>query len=481
MAKPELAKLTLAKPWDLIVIGGGSAGLTAATMGGRVGARTLLVDKEALGGDCLHHGCVPSKAFIRCGRAAHEVRNAGRFGVAAGDVSLDFAASMDWVRSCIAEIARHDSVEAMAEVGVQVAMGGAELVSATAVRVGGERVETAKHIIICVGSGASAPPIPGLDRVDYLTNETVFNLRERPARLGIIGAGPIGVELGQTFARLGSEVTIFEMDNRPLGQDDEELTGILATELQKELTLSLSTGVTSVAQDGEEVVVQYEREGVSGSYRCDRLLVAVGRRAALPGLGLGVAGVATERGRITTDARLRTSVPNIYAAGDCVGPFQFTHFAEAQARVAARNALFYGWQNFGAPNVPWVTYCSPELAHVGLTEAAARAADDDVVVYRYRYDHLDRAICEGQTAGMAKLVANKRGVILGCSILGYAAGEAIANVVLAMDHGVNVTALGNSIFAYPTMSRVVRRLSDRKFMEAGVNPLVARWFGRYSG
>lgn len=244
----------MAKPGDLIVVGGGSAGLTAATMGGRVGARTLLVDKEALRGDCLHHGCVPSKAFIRCGRAAHEVRTAGRFGVSASHINLDFAASMDWVRGCISAIARHDSVGAMTAVGGEVAMGGAELVSATEVRIGGDRVETAKQIIICVGSGASAPPIPGLDGVDYLTYEPVFNLRERPARLGITGAGPIGVERGQTFARLGSEVVIFEMAERPLAHNDEELTGLLATELQRKLTLSLSTGVTSVPQDGAHVV-----------------------------------------------------------------------------------------------------------------------------------------------------------------------------------------------------------------------------------
>jgi pyruvate/2-oxoglutarate dehydrogenase complex dihydrolipoamide dehydrogenase (E3) component len=468
--------------WDLIVIGGGSAGLTAATIAGRVGAKTLLVDKTVLGGDCLHHGCVPSKALIRCARAAHEARSGARFGVNAGDVQVDFAKSMAWVKHTIDHIGAHDSVEAMNAVGVEVAFGGATFEGPNTIRIGADRVEETSRTVICVGSNAKAPPIAGLDAVGYLDNTGIFALTERPARLGVIGGGPIGVEMGQSLARLGSQVTVLQRGERVLGHDDPELTGRLCALLAKELDLKLSASVTSVSPGpGGTKRIHYDQDGESRHIDVDEILLAVGREASTPGLGLEAAGIETERGRIVVDDALRTTASHVFAAGDCVGPFQFTHFAEAQARIAARNALFYGSTAFKAPHVPWVTFSEPELAHVGLTEAQAGELHDDVRVYRYEYDRLDRAICEGETAGLGKLVALKDGTILGASILGPAAGEAIASIVLAMDQGISIQDVGKSIFAYPTLSRVVRRLSDERFLDVGVSRFVTRWFSRFEG
>lgn len=474
--------------WDLIVIGGGSAGLTAATIGGRVGASVLLVDKTALGGDCLHSGCVPSKALIRCARAAHEARSARRFGVRVGEPQIVFEDVMVHVRGAIAHIGEHDSPKALESVGVQVAFGGAELVaglaSEAAVRIGGERVEEARRIIICVGSRSAPPPIDGLDEVGFIDHVGVFQLSRLPARLAVIGGGPIGIELGQAFARLGSRVTILERADGILPRDDRELADRLLARLKDEVEVRLGVLTTRVERNVAAAckTVIYEQSGVEHRVDCDEILVAAGRRASLTGLGLEAGGVETDRGRIVVDRFLRTTAPSVYAAGDCVGPFQFTHFAEAQARVAARNALFRGRKAMKArPNVPWVTFCDPELAQVGLTEAQARETHPDARVYRYPFDRLDRAVCEGSTDGLAKLVATPKGRILGASILGHGAGEAIANVVLAMDAKRSLSDIGSGIFAYPTMSRIVRRLADEPFLSTGVSPAVARWFGRFHG
>lgn len=467
--------------WDLIVIGGGSAGLTAATIAGRVGASVLLIDKEALGGDCLHTGCVPSKALIRCARVAHQARHAARFGVDVGPVTIDFGRVMDHVAGSIAHIAVHDSPDALAAHGVEVAFGGAELLSDTRVRIGGTREEEAKRIILAVGSHAHPPPIEGLAQAGYLDHVGVFALRERPQRLVVIGGGAIGVELGQAFARFGSDVTLLELGDRLLPRDDAELAGRLAELLSREMTLRFGAKTTRVeARDGAKVV-HFEVNGEAQQVVCDELLVAVGRRANTDGLNLKAAGIKTDRGRIVVDQYLRTSSHQVFAAGDCCGPFQFTHFAEAQARLAARNALFVGRSAFGRPNVPWVTFCQPELAHVGLTEAEARPLHPDLRVHHYAYERLDRAVCDGDTDGLAKVLTNTRGTILGASILGPGAGEAIAPVVVAMDAGRSLQALGGSIFAYPTLSRVVRRLADERFIEDGVSPFVARWLSRYDG
>ncbi|MFT5433268.1 MAG: pyruvate/2-oxoglutarate dehydrogenase complex dihydrolipoamide dehydrogenase (E3) component [Myxococcota bacterium] len=466
--------------FDLAVIGGGSAGLTAATIAGSLGARVVLIDKQRLGGDCLWTGCVPSKAFIHCARLAHQSQDLERYGLGSGAVEPDFARVMDYVHSVMATIAEHDSPNVMSEHGVETRFGGATYESPTHIRVGGANPEVieAKRSIIAVGSHAASPPITGLADVDPLTNESVFQLKELPRRLAVIGGGPIGVELGQAFARLGSRVTILQRGASILDKDDPELTAILAEQLRLELDLRVGSSVGGVGvADGAQYVDFTDSEG-EHRLEVDRILVAVGRRSNAGSLGLEAAGVETNRDYVVVDDYLKTSASNIWAAGDCTGGPQFTHSAEAQARIAARNALFVGRSKYGT-NIPWTTFADPELAHVGLTEAAARAQDPTVHVYRYPLDRLDRALCEGNTRGLAKLVATASGEILGASILAPHAGEMLPSIVLAMDQGVSVKELGNTVFAYPTHGRMVRRLTDERFLEHGVSGLTKTLFGRF--
>lgn len=460
--------------YDLVVIGGGSAGLTASIIAGTLGARVLLVDKTRLGGDCLWTGCVPSKALIRCARAAYEARHLGRFGVHVDSVRTDFRQALDYVHDVIETIAHHDSPESVTQHGVEVAFGGARFIDENTLQIGADRMVKAAKTIICVGAHGAPPPIPGLADVDALDNTSLFSLPALPPRLVVIGAGPIGLEMGQSFARFGSKVTVLELADRILRHDDAELAELLAGRLGVEFTLRLGIAI-------ERIETDFVRLKTGETVPFDRLLVAAGRRPQLSGLGLEAAGVELHRGLIKTDSRLRTSAPTIWAAGDCVGPYQFTHTAEAQAQVAVRNALFIGSTQYAPKAVPWVTYTDPELAHVGLTEASAREQHGDIRVYRYPYERLDRALCEGDDFGLAKLVADPKGRILGASILGHAAGEAISNVVLAMNSGTRVDALAGQIFAYPTMSRIVRRVSSERFFAEKVPVWQRRWFGQFEG
>jgi len=468
------------KHYDLAVIGGGSAGLTAAAIAGRVGAKTILIDKERLGGDCTHYGCVPSKSLIRCAKVAHTARHAHRYGTRTAQVEVDYGRVAEYVREAIAEIESHETPEIVAQQGVEVAFGGARFLSATRIQVGEREIE-ATNSVLAVGSGAFAPSLPGLDESGAIDHVGLFELNVLPRRIAVLGAGPIGMEMGQALARLGAEVTILQRGERILKRDDEELADLLAGYVRDELRLVCNARVREArAAHGVKQIV-YEADGKEATLDCDAILVAVGRKPHLEGLGLEAAGVAcTERG-VIVDAKLRTTARNIWACGDCTGSMQFTHFAEAQARVAARNALFLGSQSFEPARTPWVTFTDPELAHVGMTEAEAGAAHEKVEVFRYPYEKLDRAICEGETHGLAKIVTAPSGRILGASILGPRAGEAITEVVIAMNAGITLQKLSSFVHPYPVMNRIIRRLGDERFLARGVGTVTRKLFGRYRG
>ncbi|MBW2263174.1 MAG: FAD-dependent oxidoreductase [Deltaproteobacteria bacterium] len=467
--------------YDLAVIGGGSAGLTAATIGGRVGARTILIDRTSLGGDCLHHGCVPSKALIKSASVAHAVRHAADYGISAQEPVVDLEKVMAHVRSAIETVGVNDSPEAMRERGVEVALGGARFLSPTSL-MAGDREIRADNVIVSVGSRAFAPPIPGLEEAGFIDHISLFDdLRVLPPRLVVIGGGPIGVEMGQAMARLGSRVTIIEGGPRVLMRDDAELAVLLLGYLREELDVLTGSRVKGVSAAGGVKTVVFERDGKEETIECDEILVAVGRRPNLESLDLDRAGVRTnERGIIVDDA-LRTSAKNVWACGDCVGSYQFTHFAEAQARVAARNALFKGAKAFKETWIPWTTFSSPELAHVGLNEEQARAQAGPVHVYRFEYEELDRAVCDGTARGLAKIVTDRGGHIIGASLLGPLAGEAITEILVAMKAGMTLEKLAQVIHVYPTMNRIVRRVADQPFLEKGVGEWTKKLFGRFKG
>jgi pyruvate/2-oxoglutarate dehydrogenase complex dihydrolipoamide dehydrogenase (E3) component len=462
--------------YDLVVVGGGSAGLTAAAFAGRVGARVLLADRERLGGDCLWSGCVPSKALIRCATVAHTARRGRDYGVLA-DPAVDFPGAMAHVRGAIERIATSDSPEALAARGVETAFGGARFIGPRRLRIG-DRVAQGRSIIIATGARASPPQIPGLDETDYLDHVSLWSLAELPRRLAVVGGGPMGVELAQAFARLGSEVTLVQRGTRILPRDDAELTGLLRGYLEEELTVLCDAVVVSARRRGAEKVLTVRTAGLEHDLVCDEVLIATGRQAAVEGLDLQVGGVhATSRG-IEVGASLRTSAAGVYACGDCIGGPQFTHVAEVQGRVATRNALFRGRTRF-ARTLAWTTFTDPELAQVGLTEEQARERGADVRVHRFDYGDLDRAVCDGETRGRAKLVCDRHGRILGASLLGSRAGEAASELAVSVDHKLTIRRLGASIHVYPTFSRIVRRLADQAFVSDGISPRTLRLFARF--
>lgn len=472
----------------MLVIGGGTAGLVTAAGSAGIGARVALVERARLGGECLWNGCVPSKALLAAAHRAADVRGASRYGVHAGAPQVDMAEVRAYVRAAQARIAPHDSPERFRSLGVDVIEGDASFTGPMAVSVDGRPIG-AKRIVIATGSSPAIPPIPGLDAVPYLTNETVFDLAERPATLVVLGGGPIGIELAQAFARLGSAVHVVEAGPHILAHDDRELADLLAARLEAEgVRLHLGCTVTRVARgaDGAGVELTATRSHGAGeagplALRGDALLVATGRRPRLESLHLERAGVASTKDGVTVDAGLRTTAARVWAAGDCVGPLRFTHVAEYQARLIVRNAFFPFTSAVDYSGVPWVTYTDPELAHVGLTEAEARARHGDSLrVWRRPFSEVDRAVTDGTTAGMVKLLTIGRGRIVGGQILGAGAGNMIGEITLAIKHGLSASALGNTIHPYPTYPDAIRQAADQysRSRFTGLVKRVVNWYVR---
>jgi pyruvate/2-oxoglutarate dehydrogenase complex dihydrolipoamide dehydrogenase (E3) component/uncharacterized membrane protein YdjX (TVP38/TMEM64 family) len=440
---------------NLIVIGAGAGGLVTALIGATVRAKVTLIEKGEMGGDCLNTGCVPSKALIRSARAAHEIRTAAAFGIAPAEPQVRFGEVVERIHRIIAEIAPADSVERYTRLGVDVRKGHAVLVDPWTVEIdGGERL-TARAIVIAAGGEPSVPDIPGLAESGYLTSDSMWAaLRGReavPARVAIVGGGPIGTEMAQAFARLGSKVTQIEHGPRLLPREDEDASALVEAALREE-GVEILTGHEAVRVEAKRLIVR--GEGAETAIPFDEIIVAVGRKARLNGYGLEALGIETGKA-IAVNEWLETRFPNIYAVGDVAGPYQFTHFAAHQAWFAAVNGLFGHLRRFRADYrvLPWVTFTDPEVAHVGHNELSATEAGIAFEVVRYDLSHLDRALAEGANRGFVKLLVQPgKDRLLGATIVAAGAGEFIAELVLAMKHGLGLNKILGTIHAYPTFA-----------------------------
>jgi pyruvate/2-oxoglutarate dehydrogenase complex dihydrolipoamide dehydrogenase (E3) component len=479
---PGWVNPTPAKRYDLVVVGAGTAGLVAAAGAAGLGARVALIERHLLGGDCLNYGCVPSKALLRSARAAHHARSAAAFGVrGAGSLEIDFGAVMHRLRRLRATIAPHDSAARFAGLGVDVFLGPAAFTGRDTIAVAGQSLRF-KRAIVASGARPAMPPVPGLGPANGFTSETVFSLTARPDRLAVIGAGPIGCEMAQAFARLGCRVTVISRDRRLLPRDDAEAGGLLADVFVREgIALRLGASVLRVepAASGQRVV--FERGQGEETVEADAILVAVGRTPNVEGMGLEAAGIASTPAGITVDDRLRTGNPRVFAAGDVCSPLKFTHAADAMARLALRNALFFGRQRVSSLVVPWTTYTDPEVAHVGIgsTEASARGAS--VVTLTVALDTLDRAVLDGDTVGFARAhVEARTGRLLGATVMARHAGDVIGEFSLATTAGLTMEALSRTVHPYPTIGEVASKLGDawmRRKLTPGARRLLAAVIG----
>ncbi|GAB4466655.1 MAG: bifunctional TVP38/TMEM64 family protein/FAD-dependent oxidoreductase [Burkholderiaceae bacterium] len=451
--------------YNLVVIGAGSAGLVSAYIAAATKAKVALVEKHRMGGDCLNTGCVPSKALIRSAKLLSHIARSREFGIRHAAAEFDFADVMDRVARVVKAVEPHDSVERYTALGVECVQGNAKITSPWTVEVdtaSGRRILTTKSIVIAAGARPFVPPIPGIDAVGYLTSDTVWNLRERPQRLVVLGGGPIGSELTQAFARLGSQVTQVEMLPRILIREDPEVSELVRKRFEAE-GVRVLTGhqAKRFEVEGGEKILIAEQVGADGKGRdvriaFDALLVAVGRIANTEGYGLEELGIGTTRARtVETNAYLQTIYPNIYACGDVAGPYQFTHTAAHQAWFAAVNALFGRFKKFKADYrvIPWSTFTDPEVARVGLNELEAKEKNIPHTVTVYGIDDLDRAIADGEAHGFVKVLTQPgTDKILGVTIVGEHAGDLLAEYVLAMKHGLGLNKILGTIHVYPTLA-----------------------------
>jgi len=441
---------------NVIVIGAGSAGLVAALIAATVRARVSLVERHRMGGDCLNTGCVPSKALIRTARIADYLRRAPEFGLAPVEVSVRFPEAMERVQRVIRTIEPHDSVERFTGLGVNCIRGHARIVSPWEVEVDGE-VRSARNIVVASGARPLVPPIPGLDRQDYLTSDSLWDIRDLPARLLVMGAGPVGCELAQTFSRLGSSVTLVDMAPRVLPREDGDVSAHVAGVFARQgIDVRVNHRAVAFRREGDANSADFDYGGETVSLAFDRVLVAVGRKPNTEGLGLEELGIrAGDAGTVEVDEYLRTGVPTIFACGDVAGPYQFTHTAGHQAWYAAVNSLFGGLRKFKVDYsvIPWATFTDPEVARVGLNETDAAARGIACEVTRYDIDDLDRAIADGEAHGFIKvLTVPGKDRILGATIVGYHAAELLAEYVMAMKHGIGLNKILGTIHVYPTLS-----------------------------
>ena len=486
-ARKVYAKWQRPKSFDrnLVVIGAGSAGLVTAYIAAAVKAKVTLIEKHQMGGDCLHTGCVPSKALIRSARFLSHVKRSGEFGIRSATVEFRFADVMERVQRVIRDIEPHDSVDRYTALGVDVVLGRARIVSPWEVEVtqddGQKQLLTTRSIVIATGGRPFVPPLPGLDLVDYFTSENIWSLRERPGSMVVMGGGPIGCELAQVFARLGCRVTQVEMGSRLLPREDEDAAGLVTRRFLAEgIDLRLAhTAHRIEVVDGEKILVALH-DGREIRIGFDALLIAVGRQANLEGFGLQELDVATER-TVQVNGYLQTSFPNIYAAGDVAGPYQFTHTAAHQAWYAAVNALFDPFRKFRADYrvIPWATFVEPEVARVGLNEQEAKEKKVPYEVTIYNIDDLDRAIADSEAHGFVKvLTVPGKDRILGVTIVGEHAGDLIAEYVLAMKHGIGLNKILGTIHIYPTMAEANKYVAGNWKRAHAPKKLLA-WVARF--
>jgi pyruvate/2-oxoglutarate dehydrogenase complex dihydrolipoamide dehydrogenase (E3) component len=458
---------------DLCVIGAGSGGLSVAAAAAAFGQKVVLIEKHKMGGDCLNYGCVPSKALIAAAKRAHQMRTADAFGIGSVAPIVNYRAVNDHVQSVIAAIAPNDSVERFTGLGVKVILGAGRFLDKNTVAAGDHRIK-ARRFVIATGSSPVVPPIPGLESVAYFTNETIFDNKDKLERLIVIGGGPIGLEMAQAHHRLGSRVTVLE-GQRALGKDDPELTGVVIGALRGEgVDIRESTLVERVEPISGGVRVHVAVNGAKDTVDGTHILLAVGRKPNLTDLKLEAAGVKYDKRGISVDAGLRTSNRKIFAIGDVAGGLQFTHVANDHAGIVIRRALFRLPAKARTDTVPWVTFTEPELAHVGLTEEQATARKHKVNILRWPFHENDRAQAERATEGHIKVVTDRKGRILGASIVGAHAGELIQLWSLALSQGLNIKAMTGWIAPYPTLGEVSKRAAYRFYATATGNPLVRR-------
>jgi pyruvate/2-oxoglutarate dehydrogenase complex dihydrolipoamide dehydrogenase (E3) component len=475
---PNWTNPTPGKRYNLVVIGAGTAGLISAAGAAGLGARVALVERHLLGGDCLNVGCVPSKCVIRSARVLGDIQRAAPLGVHIRGTDVDFGAVMARMRRLRARISANDSAERYTkEKAVDVFLGEARFTGAGTIDVGGQTLRFARAVI-ATGARAAAPPIPGLDEVGYLTNETVFSLTERPRRLAVIGAGPIGCELAQAFQRLGCGVTLLNDTPHILNREDAEAAEIVQRAFVRDgVRLVLSAQILSVRRDGSDKVVRVRHAGGEEDVLVDEILVGAGRAPNVEGLGLDTVRVAYDARRgVHVDDHLRTTNPRIFAAGDVCMEWKFTHAADFAARIVIQNALFFGRKRLSSLHMPWCTYTDPELAHVGLSEQDAAARGIAVDTYVRSLAEVDRAIADGDEEGFVK-VTTKRGTgeILGATIVARHAGEMISEITLAMVAKIGLGTLASVIHPYPTQAEAIRQIGDL-YNRTRLTPTVKRLF-----
>jgi pyruvate/2-oxoglutarate dehydrogenase complex dihydrolipoamide dehydrogenase (E3) component len=464
---------------DICVIGAGSGGLSVAAGAAQMGASTVLIERGAMGGDCLNYGCVPSKSMIAAGRAADTIRHAGRFGVNGHEPQIDFGRVHDHIHGVIAAIAPNDSVERFEGLGVKVIQADARFTAPDTVEAGGATIK-ARRFVLATGSRASHPPIPGLDDVPFLTNETIFERKAAPEHLIVIGGGPIGVEMAQAHRRLGAEVTVLQKGGI-LPKDDPDLVAVVRDRLTAEgVDLREGVDIASVQRHGNGIAaVLADGTRIEGS----DLLVAAGRQANVDGLGLEAAGIEFSPKGVISDARLRTTNRRVFAVGDVAGGPQFTHIAGYHAGIVIRNVLFRLPAKVDYSALPWVTYTDPELAHVGLTEAQARESHKDIRVLTWNFEENDRAQAEREIEGRVKVLTLPNGRILGASIVGPHAGELIQVWCLAISQKLKIGAIASMIAPYPTLGEAGKRAAGAfytpKLFSGRTRGLVRflSWFG----
>lgn len=448
------AERTRVRDYDLIIIGGGTAGIIAARTAGKLGARVALVERDRTGGDCLWTGCVPSKSLLAVAATAQRIRTGARFGVTSAEPRVDFAAVMGHVRDAIARTQPADSPRALADAGAEVIVGDARFVGRTRLRVDGRSLRF-HRALVATGSTPAVPPIPGLGEIEPLTSDTVWELTELPERLAVLGGGPIGCELGQAFARLGSQVTLIEAADYLLPREEPRAGTALSTALTAEgVRVLTSSTITRVACNTGTAELTVSGPAGKATVNADRVLVATGRSPRTRDLGLNLAGVhLDEHGHVAVDAKLRTSNRRVYAAGDVTGVLPFTHVAGMQGSIAATNALLAPVRRLDPERVPWVTFTNPEVAHVGLTEDQARLRHGDAVRTRLvTHDHSDRAITEDDTGGFTHVLLDGEGRVLGATIVAPRAGEMIAEITALIARRGRLRDLASVVHAYPTWS-----------------------------
>ena len=460
---------------DICVIGGGAGGLSVVAAAAAFGVLTVLVERDKMGGDCLNTGCVPSKALLAAAKRAAHMQGAGIFGVKAQGVAVDFAKVRDHVQGVIAAIAPNDSAQRFTGLGVRVIRGHAKFKDRGTVAVGDDYEIRARRFVIATGSAPAVPPIAGIDQGPYFTNETIFKLTERPKHLIVVGAGPVGLEMAQAFRRLGSEVTVFEAA-QPLAKDDPEAAAIVLDRLEREgVVVRSGTKIARVGYAGGSVKVSVENSGGEETVEGTHLLVAAGRKATVEGLGLDLAGIRYDNSGIVVNKKLKTSNRRVYAIGDvAAGQLQFTHAANYHAGLVIRNALFRLPVRVNNDLIPWVTYTEPELAQSGLTEAEARKRKLKFRILRWPYHDNDRAQTERETHGHIKVITNRKGKILGATIVGAQAGELITTWTLAMAQGLNIRAFTDIVMPYPTLSELGKRAAIDFYTPSLTSPWVRR-------